>query len=331
MRDTMDRRRLVAGADGSRHALPIATIAAALLLAAAPAPSTAAGPGTIGSYPACAVSARAAFGACITDVAADTYSALAVCTNDADPEAREACAEGVLAAHHEAIAECAAIDEARDDVCDLLGPATYRPDLDPARFVAGIDNPRAPFHSGAWWRYQKETDDGLETILVEVLDETREIVGIAATVVRDRVWLDGVLVEDTTDWLAQDIDGNVWYLGEIAQNFEDGLLRDLDGSWETGRDGALPGIWMPGRPSVALSYRQEWDPGNAEDVTVVVSTDADPTGVPFANGQAVLQTANFTPLEPGALELKFYVPGVGLVLETKPGSGERLELVDFGR
>ncbi len=35
-------------------------------------------------------------------------------------------------------------------------------------------------------------------------------------VVTDQVAEDGVVVEDTQDWYAQDNDGNVWYCGEIS-------------------------------------------------------------------------------------------------------------------
>lgn len=67
---------------------------------------------------------------------------------------------------------------------------------------------------------------------------------------------------------------------------------------------------------------------NAEDMVEALSLDA-PANVPFGNGQPVLKTRNYTPLAPGG-ELKFYVPGVGFVLEVNPATGERVELVDYG-
>jgi hypothetical protein len=45
--------------------------------------------------------------------------------------------------------------------------------------------------------YEGETEEGLERIEVTVLDESREVVGIPVTIVRDTVTLDGVLIEDT--------------------------------------------------------------------------------------------------------------------------------------
>jgi hypothetical protein len=42
-----------------------------------------------------------------------------------------------------------------------------------------------------------------------------------------------------------------------------------------------------------------------------------------------LLTRDFTPLEPDTEENKYYVPGLGLILEVDLESGERVELVEF--
>lgn len=250
------------------------------------------------------------------------------CLNLSDREERWACREEADEARREARGECRAQRKARAELCRAPGFAgPYDPVIDPDDFVEGIDNPYAPFHVGSRWLYEKETDEGLEVVEVEVLAETREILGVTCTSVRDRVFLDGELVEDTVDWVAQDVDGNVWYFGEIALNFEDGRLADIEGSWVAGEDGAKPGYWVKAEPREGELYRQEWLPAEAEDVAQVVDVDS-PEPVPFDNGQPVLQTRDFTPLEEG-MEFKFYVPGVGLVMEVDPESGERLELVDF--
>ena len=88
-----------------------------------------------------------------------------------------------------------------------------------------------PFIPGSRWVY--ESDDGSERIEVVVLDETREILGITATLVRDTVTEDGELVEDTVDWYAQDRDGPVWYLGEYSKEVEREVVNTA-GSWEVG-------------------------------------------------------------------------------------------------
>lgn len=204
-----------------------------------------------------------------------------------------------------------------DPVIDPGDGGDYAPVLDPADFVAVIDHPYLPFVAGSRWVYEETGADGeVERIEVVVQDETREIAGIEATVVRDTVTLDGELVEDTFDWFAQDREGNVWYLGEDVDNYEDGELVDHDGSFEHGVDGAFAGIVMPADPQVGDAYRQEFYPGEAEDLGEVVRLGERRT-VPFGSFEDVLVTRDWNPLEPDVVEEKWYAPGVGLVYETK--------------
>jgi hypothetical protein len=49
--------------------------------------------------------------------------------------------------------------------------------------------------------------------------DTKTIEGVEALVIRDTAYDNGVLIENTLDWYAQDDFGNVWYLGEIAINY----------------------------------------------------------------------------------------------------------------
>lgn len=280
----------------------------------------------------CGKTTQQLFQACQYDARTETRTGFAICLNMSDPADSKACIRTTQQAHWEANAQCKEIREARNDVCDVTGSGPYDPVIDPANFVSGIDNRYTPFPPGAFRVYEKKTAEGLERIRVEVLPETREIMGVTVITLRDTVTLNGALIEDTTDWLAQDKHGNVWYFGEIVQNFEDGRLANLNGSFESGKDGAKPGFWSKGAPRVGESFRQEWAPGEAEDVVEVVSLDARDAHVPFSqNGTGpILKTLNTTPLSPGADEFKYYVPGIGFALEVKPATGERLELVDYG-
>lgn len=205
----------------------------------------------------------------------------------------------------------------------------YAPEVDPANFVEVIDNAYWPLIPGTTFIYEGETEDGFEHIEVTVTSETREVMGVTTTVVRDIVWIDGEMVEDTFDWFAQDKDGNVWYFGEDVSNYEDGELVDKDGSWEAGVDGALPGIVMWANPTVGQPYRQEYYEGEAEDMGEALSLDASET-VAYGSFDGLLQTREWTPLEPDVLEHKYYAPGVGMVLEVvvEGGSG-RIELIDI--
>ena len=201
--------------------------------------------------------------------------------------------------------------------------------MDPSDFVATIDNPWLPFVPGSQWVFEDETEDGLERIEVVVTNETRQIMGISATVVRDVVILDGEVIEDTFDWYAQDQEGNVWYLGEATEEFEDGAVVSTAGSWEAGVDGAEAGIIMKANPIVGDTYRQEFYEGEAEDMAEVVRI-GDSVEVAFGSFEDVLVIREWTPLEPGIAEEKYYVRGVGPVLEVKVEGGEgRVELISF--
>ncbi len=209
--------------------------------------------------------------------------------------------------------------------------AEYRPEIDPGDFVEGIDNQYMPLFPGDTFVYEGDTGEGLEHIEVEVTDEKREVMGVRCTVVLDTVTIDGEVVEVTHDWYAQDKEGNVWYFGEDSGEYEDGKLVSTAGSWEAGVDGAQPGIVMPAQPVVGEEYRQEYYEGEAEDMAEVVSLDETET-VATGSYSGCLKTREWTPLEPGVTEFKYYAPGIGLILETAGESeSQRIELVEVSR
>jgi hypothetical protein len=218
------------------------------------------------------------------------------------------------------------VDAADDDAAE---DTAYAPEIDPADFVAVIDNPYMPLVPGVTRVYESQTADGLERIEVTVLDEAREVMGVTVTIVRDTVTLDGQIIEDTHDWFAQDAAGNVWYFGEEVDNYENGQLADHAGSWAAGVDGAQPGIVMYADPLAHIdeTYRQEYYPGEAEDMGRVLGS-AGPLTVPFGTFDDVIQTEDWTPLEPGVSEHKFYARGVGVIKELHVGSDEAVELVE---
>ncbi len=215
-----------------------------------------------------------------------------------------------------------------DSALDPLAGTPYAPALNPDDFAGPLNNPYMPLIPGVTRVYESRTDEGVERIEVTVLPDKREVMGIAATVVRDTVTLDGVLVEDTYDWFAQDAEGNVWYLGEAVDNYENGVLVDHHGSWEAGVDGAQPGIVMFANPLAHAGepYRQEYFLGEAEDMSRVVGA-TEPLTLPYGAFDDVVQTEDWTPLEPDLREHKFYARGVGLVKEVNLQTGETAELI----
>jgi hypothetical protein len=203
-------------------------------------------------------------------------------------------------------------------------------ELDPADFVAEIDNPYWPMSPGSTWVYRETDAEGaVQRVEVTVTDRTKTILGIEATVVHDVVTEDGELIEDTFDWYAQDTAGNVWYLGEATKEFENGKVSTTKGSWEAGVDGAQAGIIVPADPDVGMTYRQEYYAGEAEDEGEVLSLD-ERAEVPFGSFDNLLMTKDTTPLEPDILEHKFYAEGVGLILALGLSGGvSREELLRY--
>jgi hypothetical protein len=196
------------------------------------------------------------------------------------------------------------------------------PVFNPANFVSGIDNPYMTLQPGTTFIYK---NDGTgELVQTETTRETKVIDGVTCIVSHDRSTVDGELEEDTLDYFAQDKFGNVWYFGEDTKEFEDGKVVSTEGSWRAGVDGAAPGIIMEAHPRVGDDYDQEHAPDVAEDHAKVVSLSA-LVESPYASSDHALETDETTPLEPGALEHKFYIAGVGLVSTTDANDPESIE------
>jgi Ca2+-binding RTX toxin-like protein len=197
---------------------------------------------------------------------------------------------------------------------------TDTPRPDPSQFTTRIDNPFMPLRPGTTFIYEK-AEDG-EEVTVTVTDGTRVVDGVTCVVVHDTERVNGLVVEDTFDWFAQDADGNVWYFGEKTAEYEPGNPDPVstDGAWEAGVDGAEAGIVMLADPEVGTRYYQEFYEGEAEDWAEVKSLDAH-AYVPYGNfGSAVLKTLDVNPLDPSR-EHKFHAEGVGNVLATDEEGG----------
>ena len=202
----------------------------------------------------------------------------------------------------------------------------------PGDFVdpSGDPNPYLPLVRGTVYTYQADTEDGLEETVVTVTNQNKTILGIVATVVLDEVYLGGSLIEQTFDWFAQDRWGNVWYLGEESCEFEEeGGPCNPAGSWEAGVSGAEAGIVMWADPAAhqGKTYRQEFFEGEAEDLGKVLRTGIS-VSVPAGDYHDCIETMDWSPLEPGGREQKYYCAGTGRVLEVSMRGGNvRNELV----
>src|SRR6478735_8230699 len=196
----------------------------------------------------------------------------------------------------------------------------YQPTIDPSAFSTKVDNPYFPLTPGTRTVYEAATADGRQRTTTEVTRDTKKIMGVDTVVVHDTVSLDGKPFEDTLDWYAQDRDGNVWYFGEATKEFKDDGTVDTTGSFESGVNGALPGIVMPGHPQVGDQYRQEYAKGVAEDTGEVLNLTGSETTTLTGPLSDLLVTKDADLLDPTApAETKYYARSIGLILTTEAG------------
>jgi len=199
--------------------------------------------------------------------------------------------------------------------------------LDPADFSANVDNPQWPMTVGSRWVYRvlDYSDGSVKRDVIKVTKHTKLIAdGIKARVVSDVVRDHGKPTEKTRDWYAQDKCGNVWYFGEHTVEYVHGHPRD-NGTWQAGVGGAMPGVALPAKPEVGLSYREEYAKDIAEDQSRVLALDGQ-AKVPAGHFRPALMTEDFSPIEPNVSEIKFYAKGSGqAVLAVDVSGGSDME------
>jgi hypothetical protein len=287
----------------------------------------------------CSKTARASCIACRNDVDEEFWSEIARCINLSEFQDRVDCRTDAREAREEDGAECEDQLAARVGVCTLVGEDRYVEVFDVDVFAhpdqIGTTVPPNPFFPlivGNEWVYAAEDQE----ITVTVTNETKLIDDVTCRVVRKSVDEDGTVIEVTDDWYAQDNDGNVWRCGELTRDFElfegdnppDAELTGV-GGFKAGEDGARPGIIMPADPQVGDAYRQEAVFGDAEDVAEVTSiTGTETAPATSCTGDCVV-TREFSALDLGDDQNKYYKSGVGLILSVLIDGGDRVELVEF--
>jgi hypothetical protein len=164
-----------------------------------------------------------------------------------------------------------------------------------------------------------EGQDGEDQVrlVITVLDETKTIEGIETRIVKEKESVNGEVVEISRNYFAICKKNNsVFYFGEDVNNYEDGVLVDHGGSWRHGKNGAHAGLIMPGIVLIGSKYYQEFAPDVALDRAQIVSVTST-VSTPAGQFQNCLKTRETTPLEPDALEFKFYAPGIGLIQDAE--------------
>ena len=224
------------------------------------------------------------------------------------------------------------INSNNSNVAALTAEQSTCPAINPSNFGSSITNPYFPLVPGTVFHYVNRIIDGTDTSYeqddVSVLADTKNIDGVDCRTVHDVVMVDGQVTEDTYDWYAQDTDGNVWYFGEQTKSLKDKNGSTKEGSWKAGTRNDCPGVIMWANPDAHKGeiYYQEFLPGTAEDQAQVISSNNKVT-VPDGTFSNCLKTKEFTALEPGVVEYKYYAANVGLLKTEMTSGGNELEVL----
>ena len=307
----------------------------------------------------CDRTALKAFRACSIDTHEEFILTMANCLQIGDANEREACKEEAGEIRDEDKEECEEVREARHDLCELLGEFRYDPDplLDPAN--AFVDPAEIP---GVWAANPLLSLEegrisvlGAEDEVVVILntDDTREFHGVECRVVAEVAFeieedggeIEYTPVELTFDYFAQTEAGHIIYCGENTVEYEDGYPVSTDGTFLAGEEFAKSGYLVRANPVVGEADRQEFFLDDAEDWVMYLDLAATPPGDVggevdgFECAGGCVQTVEGQPIEPDAIEWKFYLPDVGFVLaipfelnddDEWEWTGEREELICLG-
>ena len=102
----------------------------------------------------------------------------------------------------------------------VSGATDATDDINPEDFTVRIDNPFFPLPPGITFIYKGRKELSKQRDEFTVTDRTIVIDGVTCRVVHDRVFIRGILQENTFDYFAQDRDGNVWYFGEDTEELD---------------------------------------------------------------------------------------------------------------
>jgi len=175
-----------------------------------------------------------------------------------------------------------------------------------------------------------EEDKELLQVEIVVTSDTMPIdlgtlgLGVVVTrVVEETEWIDGELVEESSNFFARCEETNaIYYFGEEVTIYEDDeIITGAEaGAWlagEVAEDGEsinMPGLIMPGTFLLGSRYFQEVAPevalDRAEHIEMGLTVET-PAGT-FSDSVKILET---TPLEPSSKDIKIYAPGAGLIVD----------------
>lgn len=181
---------------------------------------------------------------------------------------------------------------------------------DPANgpFSLEIDNKYLPLVVGMHNELEgQEAGEHFTRIEMDVLDQTRDILGVTTRVVHKQSWDDDVYISDEELYFAQAPDGTVCWYGEKEDVYEgEGNLVETE-EWIAGVEGAHVGIFMPGTPQVGMVYDMFLDDEEREyaEITHVGEPTTTPAGT-FEDTVTVLEDGE---------SIKKYAAGIGEIYD----------------
>jgi hypothetical protein len=189
-------------------------------------------------------------------------------------------------------------------------------------FVTQLDHTYFPMVPGSLRIYEGHADGKSRRDEVRVLDEPRIIAGVGCTAIHQEVFLDGELAEVTTEWFAQDGEGNIWRFGEETYDVVDGELLPSPDSWVADEHGATAWLFLPASPQVGeiyFGYRPD-----SQDTYIVVSL-SESAEVPAGQYEECMEVEE-NPDDPDDADIILYAPGTGMVSEESQDG--RIELTE---
>ena len=188
--------------------------------------------------------------------------------------------------------------------------APYHPHIDPANFQTAIDHPYYPLVPGTSYRLIEKQGKQTSENEITVTHDTKVIMGVTCVVVAGRGARERRRDRGDQRLVRAGHERQRLVLGEDTKEHDgdDGQHRGLVAGW---RRSQPAGIIMPAHPKPGPAYRQEYSPGNAEDMGQIAAVN-DSVTVPYGTFRDCARTKEWSLLEPGT-EKKWYAKGIGLV------------------
>lgn len=182
-----------------------------------------------------------------------------------------------------------------------------------------LQNEYFPIHPGRQWELEGKKGGDVTHLTITVLNSTQNVGGATTRVVEERETVNGVEVEVSQNFFAENGNGAVCYFGEdVTFHLPDGTTS-TDGSWRAGNVSPTdpnttfhPGIIMPADPRLKMRYQMEGAPGIAEDEGRI--TGSGQVKVPAGVYNETLRVREFNPLD-GDVGFKTFAKGVGLIID----------------